>query len=71
MLACVCVYVCIHVQIYGYRWCGRSKKCECAYVFTCVFHRLVIDGWILACVCVYVCIHVHIGMYRSCGRVEG
>ena len=72
MLGCMCVYVCIHVQIYGYRWCGRSKRCECTYVFTCVFHRcLIVDRWKLACVWVSVCVHVHVYMYRLCGRVEG
>ena len=42
MRACVRVYVCVHVHIYMYRVCGQSQKCECAYVFTCVFHRCLI-----------------------------
>jgi hypothetical protein len=72
MVACVWVYVCVHVHISMYRLGGRrmSQKCECADVFACVFHRCLIkDSWMVACVGVYVC--VHISMYRLCGRVEG
>ena len=74
MLAGVCVWVCIHVHIYRYHVCGRveGQNCECAYVFTCVFHRCLIgDRWKLACVWVSVCVHVHVYMHPLCGRVEG
>ena len=60
VLACVCVYVCIHVHIYCIA-CVVGVKRASAHMFSCVFHRcLRMDGWVLACVCVYVCILVHI-----------
>jgi hypothetical protein len=63
VLACVCVYVCIHVHISMYRLCGRIDswvEVRVRICFTCVFHR----------VCVYVCLHVHISMYHLCGGID-
>jgi len=56
VLACVCVYVCIHVHISMYRLCGGIDSW--------------VEHGAGACVCVYVCIHVHIKMYRLCGRSQ-
>ena len=46
-----------------------SQKCECEYVFTCVFHRyLILGSSMLACVCVcvYTCTYLYVsfGGYR-------